>query len=151
MCGKSRSLIGEARVRFDVMLGVCALHSDETETKPGDSGDDGFRTATDGDENQPDTQFRETNPTGSADDGLGKDRQSVGPAAGPVDLAPVTRQKAKVSPPMASVCQKMSLWVLAFTPRPGWSTHLRVAPKQPIPLRRDELQLRNEPKTVLLS
>jgi len=98
LCGKSRSLIGEARVRFDVMLGVCALHSDETETKPGDSGDDGFRTATDGDENQPDTQFRETNPTGSADDGLGKDRQSVGPAAGPVDLAPVAQQQSKALP-----------------------------------------------------
>jgi hypothetical protein len=126
-CGKSRSPIGEARVRFDVMLGARAIHSDETETKPSDSGDDGFRTATDGDENQPDTQFRATNPTGSeevgfrtgtesdvdrqpatqfcgtnptgsADDGLGKDPQSVGPAAGPVDLAPVTQQKAKALP-----------------------------------------------------
>jgi len=51
---------------------------------------------------------------------------------------------------MVSICQQASLWMLTFTPRPGWSTQLRVAPKQPnpYPMRRDELQLRNEPKKV---
>ena len=135
------------------MLGARAIHSDETETKPSDSGDDGFRTATDGDENQPDTQFRATNPTGSADDGLGKDPQSVGSAAGSVDLAPVTQQKAKALP---SDGERMPEDVAV-----GAGIHAEAGMVDPSPgspeaaaphtMRRDELQSRNEPKTVLLS
>jgi len=69
------------------------------ETNPTGSAEIGFRTERESDvDSQPATQFCGTNPTSSEDDGLGKDPQSLGPAAGPVDLAPVAQQQQKALP-----------------------------------------------------
>jgi len=78
----------------------------------------------------------------------------VSPETGPVDSARVTQQQPKALPSDGRAYARRCRCGcrLAFTPRPGWSTHLRVAPKQPNPyrMRRDGTAITKR-STVLLS